>query len=57
MLAYGDMMCSETYFCNMWSTDLVWHTVWGLFRRHKVSVDGHYSAKDNAEIQNALYVV
>ena len=49
MLASGDTMCRETYFCNMWSTDLVW--------RQKISVDGYCSANDNAKIRRALFVV
>jgi hypothetical protein len=50
-------MCRETYFCNMWSTDMIWHTVRGLFRRQKIRVDGYCSAKDNVKIQRAMYVV
>ena len=57
MLAFGDTMCRKTYFCNMWSMDMIWHTVRRLFRRRKIGVDGYCSAKDNAEIWRALSIV
>ena len=47
-------MCRATYFCNMWSTNLIWHTVRGLFRCQKISVDGYYSAKDNAKKSESI---
>ena len=50
-------MFREMYFCNMWSTDLIWHTVRELLRRHKISVNVYYSAKDNARIQTTLSIV
>jgi hypothetical protein len=57
MLASEDTMCRGTYFCKMWSTDPIWHTVRGLFRCQKISVGRYCSAKDNAEIWSALSVV
>ena len=49
-------MCRETYFCNVeYGSDLAYSP--GLFRRQKIRVDGYCSAKDNAEIPRALFVV